>query len=132
MKIRDFGRVNIVFFLGVVIEIHFKTFFFFIFKITETSSSCFIVFEIMKLMLLLLPIQILLVKQRVKSTTGFIVKINDNTVFCNSKKQSVVAIFSSEAEYVSLSSCFTKYFIVGNLLNDLIDNVFPITTFEDN
>lgn len=43
-----------------------------------------------------------------KSTTGFILKMNDNNVFWQSKKQSVVAISSCEAEYVALATCCTE------------------------
>lgn len=67
-----------------------------------------------------------------KSTTGFVIKINKNTVFWNSKKQSVVALSSSEAEYVSLSSCCTECIFLGNLLHNIQINVFPITIYEDN
>lgn len=68
-----------------------------------------------------------------KSTTGFFLKINTNTVFWNSKKQSVVALSSTEAEYVALTSCATECLFLGHLLSDLILNdVYPIRIYEDN
>lgn len=68
-----------------------------------------------------------------KSTTGFILKINNNCVFWQSKKQSVVAISSCEAEYVALATCCTESLFLGQLLNDILnESVYPIIIFEDN
>lgn len=68
-----------------------------------------------------------------KSITGFLIKLNSNTVFWKSKKQSIVTLSSCEAEYVALCHCVTECIYLSQLLNELIKNdIYPIVIYEDN
>ena len=44
-------------------------------------------------------------KETRKSTTGFIICINDAPIIWKTKKQSMIALSSAEAEYIALSEC---------------------------
>ena len=68
-----------------------------------------------------------------KSTSGFLFKLYGNTICWATKKQSTVALFSTEAEFVSLASCAAEYLWLKNLLNAFkvkIDR--PLKIYEDN
>lgn len=68
-----------------------------------------------------------------KSTSGFCIKINKNMIFWHSKKQSIVAISSSEAEYVALASCVTECLFILQLLENMsLEIIKPIEIYEDN
>lgn len=67
-----------------------------------------------------------------KSTTGFILKINDNIVSWASRKQSVVALSSTEAEYYALGDCLIESLFVQKLLKDIFIYSNVINIYEDN
>lgn len=68
-----------------------------------------------------------------KSISGFLINVYDNIVLWKCKKQSVVALSSTEAEYVSLSACVTECIFIFALLCDILNkNVYPVEIFEDN
>jgi hypothetical protein len=59
-----------------------------------------------------------------KSTTGFVIKINDCTVHWGSKRQTTVALSSAEAEYMSISQTAAelKWFISFSTELNLLTN----------
>lgn len=68
-----------------------------------------------------------------KSTTGFIFQVFGNTVVWSSKKQGLVAMSTTEAEYVAASTATSEAIWLTTILEDLrIDSQKPITLFEDN
>lgn len=68
-----------------------------------------------------------------KSTSGFVIKIFGNTVIWSSKKQSLVALSSTEAEYIAACSAVCELLWVLNVLDDLNIKVpRPIPIYEDN
>jgi hypothetical protein len=54
-----------------------------------------------------------------KSTTGYIVKINNDTCVWQSKKQATVALSTAEAEYMAMSAATTEIVWVRSLLKEL-------------
>lgn len=44
-------------------------------------------------------------KESRRSTTGFVITVNEAPVFWRSKRQTVIALSSPESEYIALSSC---------------------------
>lgn len=68
-----------------------------------------------------------------KSTSGYTFMIKDCVVSWSSKKQSTVALSSTEAEYIALSVAICEACWLRKLLCDLkINNIDPIVLFEDN
>ena len=67
-----------------------------------------------------------------KSVTGYVIKLNDNLITWCSKKQSVVALSSCEAEYYALTKCMTECLFLRNLLLEIYGSVDPINVYEDN
>ncbi|XP_071653225.1 uncharacterized protein [Temnothorax longispinosus] len=68
-----------------------------------------------------------------KSTTGYLCKVFGNTVCWTTKKQSTVALSSTEAEYVALATTATELLWLKNLLVDLgVSCEEPIKIYEDN
>lgn len=68
-----------------------------------------------------------------KSTTGYILEVFGAAVCWVTKKQSTVALSSTEAEYVALASAAQEIIWLKNMLNDFgVDCSAPITIFEDN
>ena len=68
-----------------------------------------------------------------KSISGFLIRMNNNMVCWSSKKQSVVALSSTEAEYVAMANCITECLFVVQLLKEITPNfVFPVLLYEDN
>lgn len=68
-----------------------------------------------------------------KSTSGNLFKVFGNTVAWSTKKQTSVALSSTEAEYISLSAAACEVVWFKNLLCEIgiiIDN--PVVIFEDN
>ena len=67
-----------------------------------------------------------------KSTTGYIVQLNNNTVSWQSKKQPTVALSSTEAEYMGLSAatCEVKWTIM--LLQQMMQISVPVDMYCDN
>lgn len=54
-----------------------------------------------------------------KSTSGYLLKLNNNVILWSSKKQSVVALSSTESEYIALSLCARECLFCKNLLSDI-------------
>ncbi|KFD63196.1 hypothetical protein M514_08359 [Trichuris suis] len=68
-----------------------------------------------------------------KSTTGFVFKLGNSVIAWSSRKQSVVALSSAEAEYVAASNACRGLLWLRLLLNDLgILISGPVLVFEDN
>lgn len=68
-----------------------------------------------------------------KSTTGYMVRVFENIVVWSSKKQSIVTLSSTEAEYVSACTAVQESVWIEKLLLDLdIEIKYPIKLFEDN
>lgn len=69
-----------------------------------------------------------------KSTTGFCFQIYNNTISWCSKRQTCVALSSTEAEYIALSHCISEACWLKNLLIELNVNSknFVISIYEDN
>lgn len=68
-----------------------------------------------------------------KSTSGFLFRVYDATVLWTTRKQTTVALSSTEAEYVALASAATELVWLKNLLSDFhVKFEGPIVIFEDN
>ena len=67
-----------------------------------------------------------------KSTTGFIFFCNGTPITWKSKKQTIMAGSSAEAEYIALNNAANEAMYFKNLLGDLHLAQEPITIFEDN
>lgn len=68
-----------------------------------------------------------------KSTSGFVFQIGDSTVTWSSRRQSIVALSSAEAEYVSLSDASQEAVWLQRLLDELgFKQHHKITLHEDN
>jgi len=67
-----------------------------------------------------------------KSTSGHIILLGNNPISWMSKKQSIVATSTAEAEYISASQCIKKLLWIKNILFELIGFNKPITIFIDN
>lgn len=68
-----------------------------------------------------------------KSTSGFMLQVYGNLVCWSTKKQSTVALSSTEAEYVALASAAAELVWLRNVLKDLnIDCDEPTVLYEDN
>jgi len=69
-----------------------------------------------------------------KSTTGFIFRLNGGAVAWSSKLQTVVALSSTEAEYIALSEASRLAVFLKNVLVELQTQQpsVPIHLFEDN
>ena len=68
-----------------------------------------------------------------KSTSGHVFRIGECTVSWRSKKQSVVALSSTEAEYVALCEAAQETTWLRNLLFDIgFQQTEPTTVYEDN
>ena len=68
-----------------------------------------------------------------KSTTGYVIRMNGNTIFWKSKKQDIVTKSSTEAEYVALSVCVSEVKLIRDLLNEFgIEIKNAIRIYEDN
>ena len=68
-----------------------------------------------------------------KSTSGFVFRVGNCTVSWSSKKQPVIALSSTEAEYIALCSAAQETVWLRNLLNDVkLEQVKPTTMYEDN
>ena len=68
-----------------------------------------------------------------KSTTGFLIEVYGNPVCWVTKKQSTVALSSTEAEYVALATASTEAVWTRNLLKELGWKLKdPVIMYEDN
>ena len=67
-----------------------------------------------------------------KSTSGNIILMGNNPICWMSKKQSIVATSTAEAEYVSTSECVKKILWIRNILQELFNYNKPIKLYTDN
>ena len=67
-----------------------------------------------------------------KSTSGHIILIGNSPICWGSKKQSIVATSTTEAEYIATSECVKKVLWIRNILKELLNFKKPITIFTDN
>lgn len=69
-----------------------------------------------------------------KSTSGYCLKLYGKLILWSSKKQSTVALSSTEAEYISLSLCISEACWLRNLLIELCicNNDTKMIIYEDN
>ena len=67
-----------------------------------------------------------------KSTGGFVFTINGNAFIWNSKRQSVVAVSSVEAEYIAQARCVREALWVRTLIKDFTGKVSTIDIYADN
>lgn len=72
--------------------------------------------------------------QERKSTSGYVFKVFNCTVSWTCRKQSVVALSSSEAEHVALTTCVCEGVWLKNLLCEMsvLPKCKPFVVFEDN
>lgn len=68
-----------------------------------------------------------------KSTSGFVFKVFGNTVNWMSRKQSTVALSSTEAEYMALADAICEEKWIRGVLKEIgIEFDTPTTIYEDN
>jgi len=67
-----------------------------------------------------------------KSTSGHIILFGNSPICWYSKKQSIVASSTCEAEYISTSECIKKVLSIRNILEELIRFNGSIKIFTDN
>lgn len=67
-----------------------------------------------------------------KSTTGYIFSVYGSVISWSCRKQSSVALSSTEAEYVALSCAITKSVWLKNVMMDLGVDTHKVKVFEDN
>jgi len=67
-----------------------------------------------------------------KSTSGYIILMGKSPICWSSRKQSIVATSTTEAEYISTSECIKKVLWVRNLIKELFGIEKEITVFTDN
>jgi hypothetical protein len=68
-----------------------------------------------------------------RSTTGFLVKIGNCPVSWSSKRQTTVALSTTEAEYMSVSAATQEVVWIRNLLEELgLKPTGPTTVYQDN
>ena len=68
-----------------------------------------------------------------KSTSGFVIMLGGNVVSWISRRQSMVTLSSTEAEYVALTSCMQELIWIEKILSDFgIEIKEPIVIYEDN
>ena len=68
-----------------------------------------------------------------KSTSGYVFKIGGSTITWQSKRQSVIALSSTEAEYIALSHAAQEATWLRQLLIDIgFAQATPTTVYEDN
>ncbi len=65
-------------------------------------------------------------------TTGYVIKVFNNLVCFKSRKQSIVALSTAEAEFVALSDCARDVIWIRNMLLDLDVKVGTIPIYCDN
>lgn len=68
-----------------------------------------------------------------KSTTGFVFFIFGNVIMWTSKKQALVTLSTTEAEYVAASMATSEAIWLTKVLNDIqVEIRMPVPIFEDN
>jgi len=67
-----------------------------------------------------------------KSTYGYIILMGNSAICWLSKKQSIVATSTTEAEYISTSECIKKVLWIRNIIKELLNIDKEITIYTDN
>jgi len=67
-----------------------------------------------------------------KSTSGYMISMNKDPICWQSKKQTVVATSTAEAEYIATSECTKKVLWIRNILKELFNLNKPIKIYTDN
>ena len=67
-----------------------------------------------------------------KSTSGFIILLGGGPVSWSSKKQTVVAQSTTEAEYVSAAHCCQEMKYIKNLIEEMMDEEVKMTLYINN
>lgn len=67
-----------------------------------------------------------------KSYTGFVIKIGENVINWEARKQRCTALSSTEAEYIAISDVCKDICFVMNFLSEIISKSFSITVYNDN
>ena len=67
-----------------------------------------------------------------KSTSSYVMMLNNNLLSWQSKKQPTVALSSTEAEYMGISAATCESRWISDLLHQLLGSYLPITIYCDN
>lgn len=57
-----------------------------------------------------------------RSTTGVVLKVNSAPIYWTSKRQSMVALSSTEAEYIAVSTCGRQVVCFRNIFSEVLEN----------
>ncbi len=67
-----------------------------------------------------------------KSTSGMMICIGNNPIFWASKKQTTVALSTTEAEFISATTCSRKILWIQNLIKEIFNKNLKMTLYLDN
>lgn len=67
-----------------------------------------------------------------RSYTGFVVKLGNNVINWESRKQRCVALSSTEAEYLAITDVCKDICFIRSFLSEIIPNEYHVTIFNDN
>ncbi|CAH2087543.1 unnamed protein product [Euphydryas editha] len=67
-----------------------------------------------------------------KSYTGYVIKLGNNTINWESRKQRCVALSSTEAEYLAIGDVCKDICFIKNLLSEIVNINIPCIVFNDN
>jgi len=67
-----------------------------------------------------------------KSTTGYLIQLNGNTISWNSKRQPTIATSTAEAEYMALFETTRELIWCNKLINELVKNTYDLNLACDN
>lgn len=67
-----------------------------------------------------------------KSITGFVIKLGNDTINWESRKQKCVALSTTESEYLAIAEVCKDICFIKNLLSELIPRKINCTVFNDN
>ena len=71
-------------------------------------------------------------RQDRKSTSGMLICIGNNPIFWASKKQTTVALSTTEAEFISAATCSRKILWIQNLIKEIFNKKLKMTLYLDN
>lgn len=67
-----------------------------------------------------------------RSYTGFVVKLGNNVINWESRKQRCVALSSTEAEYLAITDVCKDICFIRNFMSEIIPREYHVTIFNDN
>lgn len=67
-----------------------------------------------------------------RSYTGFVIKLGNDTINWEARKQRCIALSSTEAEYLAMSDVCKDISFIKNFVSELLNLNFSITLFNDN